>query len=178
MSTIREIFIKGTKLPLNNVQVEWCHLDVPDTKFGKNQWQLVVRLPDKLATDMKECGFNVKHSTKKKGYKEGDEKYSYIIAYRKVKTAKGIEMTPPKVFERDGATPYVGKIGNGSIMNLKIAAKYLEINGEMMLPARLDTALQIVKLVPYSNTGFEDLGDADDADGEDFNFFNDQATAF
>ena len=169
---VRKDLIKGKKFPIPNVFVEWCHLVKPDTGFGKSQWELTLRLPEKLAFDMRAAGFNVRHTDGKKKFKAGDEEYYFIVAYRKTVTSKGVELTPPKVFERDGKTIFEGLIGNGSKCNVKISAKYLEISGETKLPCRL-VAIQLVDLVEFGNDGFsplDDEGDADDFGGDENQF--------
>lgn len=171
MTTIREDFVKGKIFPLPNLEVEWCHLTKPDTKFGKSQWELTCRLPEQLATDMKEAGFNVKKKSDHAKFQAGAPDYWFIVAYRKTQTSKGVALTPPKIFERDGKTLFEGLVGNGTVLNVKISAKYVEVSGEMKLPCRLVSA-QIVTLVPYGDDGFAPLPDDDDAsnagDGNSF----------
>ena len=163
--TVRKEFIKGKIFPIMNVDIEWAHVTKPDTQFGKSQWEITMRLPEKLANDMLDAGFNVKKKSDGKKFKKGDEDYFFIVAYRKTQTSKGVKLDPPKVFERDGQTLYTGLIGNGSKCNVKISAKYLEISGETKLPCRL-VSIQVVDLVAYGNDGFSPLDD--DGDAEDF----------
>lgn len=162
---IREEFVKGKIIPLPNLKVEWCHVTKPDTQFGKSQWEITCRLPEPLAKEMLEVGFNVKKKSDHKNFVAGNEDYYFIVAYRKTQTSKGVALTPPKIFERDGQTLNTGLIGNGSVMNVKISAKYCEVSGEMKLPCRLISA-QIVTLVPFGDGGFEALPD-DDASQSD-----------
>ena len=163
MATIREDFIKGKIVTFPNLEVEWCHVTKPDTGFGKSQWEITCRLPDSLAEEMREVGFNVKKKSEMKKYKAGDPDYYFIVAYRKTQTSKGQQLDPPKIFERDGRTLNTGLIGNGSILNVKVSAKYIEVSGETKLPCRLISA-QIVELVPYGDGGFEALPDADESE--------------
>ena len=162
--TIREEFVKGKIIALPNLEVEWCHVQKPDTQFGKSQWEMTCRLPETLALEMKEVGFNVKKKSQGKNFKAGSEDYWFIVAYRKTQTAKGEPLTPPKIFKRDGQTIEEALIGNGSICNVKISAKYVEVSGEMKLPCRLISA-QVVKLVPFGDAGFDAIPD-DDAAGD------------
>ena len=76
-------------------------------------------------------------------------------------------MNPPRVVGDDGETPVDGsKVGNGSIVNLNVYAKYWEVNGETFLPLRLNS-VQIVKLVEYTGgTGFKPINQSVDKTSE------------
>jgi len=148
---MRDEFKKGRVVTLPNLKVEWCYLVDPDLKFGKSQWCVDVRLPEDMAKSLKEVGFNVKYTGDKKKFKEGDELYYFLKCYRKTMTGKG-PLDPPKVLDAM-AQPMDGKlVGNGSTCNVKIWAKYITVNEEVHLPARL-TKIQVVELVEYSGDG-------------------------
>ena len=160
---IEKQFIKGRKLILENVIVEWAYLVNRDNKFGKDQWKITCRLEEKLALSMKKVGFNIRNTKDGKKFKEGDAEYWYLECVKKFITRDGKEFSAPYVKGRDGETDEDGsKVGNGSRCNVAIFAKYQEVNDEMFLPAYLN-GVQILELVEFNPSGFSNV----DADGEE-----------
>ena len=164
---IREEFKdKGYKFPLNNMQVEWCYFVKPDTYKGKSEWKCTIRLEEPLAMSMKDAGFNVKHTRYKNildhsegerpNWEEGKPEYFSIVATTKT-NIKGKEMKPPRVVDADNQPMDGNKVGNGSVVNLWVFAKYWEVNGDIFLPLRLNE-IQVVKLVEYNQSGFQAVG--------------------
>jgi hypothetical protein len=153
-------FIEGEVFPLTNVPCKWASLKDPDTRF-EHCWKVDLILTKEQAEKMKAVGFNVKQDS------EGEW---YLRAKKKTKTKSGTPLEPPRVVSRDGSTPFTERIGNGSILNVNIFAKYLEVNGKTHLPAYLNE-VQVVEHVPYSGgPGFGNLDDNPDATPDDVPF--------
>ena len=160
---------KGHTFTLKRVPVEWCKLVEPDTEFGKNQWEVTVRLEnEKLRKHLQEAGFNVRNTKDKQNFKEGDEEYYFMVAYSKVDTKKG-KNKAPKCFGPDGKTPVDGDtVGNGSICNVTCWSRYMEVGGKIRLPAYLNS-VQVIELVER-DTGMPDETDGDSGTGDDLPF--------
>ena len=174
--TKRNEFIKGAQLTLPKVKLEWCHLVEPDTEFKKSQWSVNAVLEEKMALSLKEVGFNVKYTGDRKKFKQGDPLYYFLKAYSKTHTAKGAN-TPPKVVDAQTNTMDGNLVGNGSICNVKMWCKYIEVDDEVKLPAYLN-AVQVIELVEYNgDEGFDPVAGADDgADMPVSDMFGDQNT--
>jgi hypothetical protein len=145
---MRDEFIDGEEFVLSNVPCKWASLIRPDTRF-EHVWKIDAILTKDQADRMKAVGFNVKQD------KEGDW---FIRCKKKVQTKSGSPMEPPRVVGRDGATPFTEEVGNGSIVNIKVFAKYKEVNGQTHLPAYLN-AVQVLEHVPYNSSGFGNVDD-------------------
>jgi hypothetical protein len=133
---------EGSVLPITNRPVKWAALINPDTKF-EACWKLDVVLTKEQAEKMLAVGFGVKVD------KDGDH---VLRVKKKCRTKKGDLMTPPTVVGRDGQTPFTENVGNGSICNINIFAKYIEVNGNTYLPAYLNE-VQVLEHVPYNGGG-------------------------
>jgi hypothetical protein len=137
---------------LNGVQIRWPHLFKPDTAY-ESVWSVDIILPEKLAADMAKVGFLVKET------EVDGEKVKFIKAKRKTHKKDGSPMYPPRVY--DSGTPDRDPqkwdpniaIGNGSVCNVKVAARYLEVGGKTRLPLYLNS-VQVVNHVPYNNSPF------------------------
>lgn len=160
--TIRDEFKgKGLKFDLLGVPVEWCYFVEPDGKF-KNPpvWKCTARIEETKAKAMKEVGFNIKYTPDLDKYKEGDDVY-YFIEITTSTMINGKEMSPPLIYSHDGVTKIDGAlVGNGSVMNLKVFARYIEVNGKTFLPLRLNSG-QVISLVEYNPSGFKPVVEGD-----------------
>lgn len=136
-------FDNGKTFTIPAVKVQWLHLAEVDTAFNKRQWSLNVILSPKQAEEFKEVGFNVKVN------KDGD---SYIQPYKKETTSAGLQK-PPRVKMKDEGTS-VGDIGNGSVLNVEVYAKYMTINNTEMLVCYLN-GVEVVELVEYKSDDTE-----------------------
>jgi hypothetical protein len=150
--------------PLNNVECHHLYLFEPDVKYAP-VWTVNVILNENLAKSMKDIGFNVRE----KDFKNGSGEVSYIVAKRKTITAKQKPMFPPRIVGPDAKLWDAQEIiGNGSIMNLQVAAMYCTVNGQEHLPLYLNGA-QVVKHVPYTASSFKPL-EGSEGTGEDVPF--------
>ena len=148
----RFISKKSVEFPLDMVEVWYAHLNRPDTKY-ENAWKVNIILPKATADSFLAVGFNVKE----KDFKDGKGVRSFVIAKKKTHTASGDALYAPKIFQQNGKDLWDKdtNIGNGSIMNLKVAARYMEINGKTLLPLYINSG-QVVNLVEYISSPFED----------------------
>jgi hypothetical protein len=149
--TMRQEFIDGMEFPINGVAVKWAYLDAPDTRF-EHKYKVDLVLTKDQAEKMKAVGFKIKTD------KDGD---FVLTATKKTRTKGGKVMEAPRVVGRDGQTPFTEKVGNGSIINIKIFAKYTEVSGNTFLPAYINS-VQVLSHVPFAG-GF---GNADDPDAQ------------
>ena len=157
----RPEFEEGKQFDLKDVQVQWCYLAEPDTKF-EHCWKLTARLNESLAKSMMAAGFNVKHSSALKDFEAGNDEYYYLECKSKCKTKEGKDNKPPFVKGRDGKTNVDGGVvGNGSICNVRIFAQYKEVSGTLHLPAYLN-GVQVVTLCEYTPNSFDSV----EGDGE------------
>ena len=140
-----EEYIEGANFVLKDVPVKWAHVLEPDTKF-EHAWKIDAILDKDMADSMAAAGFGVKESD--------DGEFSLTIK-TKCKTKNGKDNRAPKVVGRDLA-PFTEPIGNGSVCNIKVWAKYIEVSGKTYLPAYLD-GVQVVDHVAYDASGFENL---------------------
>jgi hypothetical protein len=150
--TMKKEFVEGDEVILSNVSVKWANLNAPDDRF-EPCWKVDAVLTQEMADEMKKVGFKVRQDN------DGD----WILrCKKKTHTKKGKPMDAPKVVGRDGKTAFTENIGNGSIMNIRIFAKYVEVNGNTYLPARLNAA-QVVTHVPYEGGGgFDNLDESEE----------------
>jgi hypothetical protein len=162
MAKIKRIekFEEGCVLPITNRPVKWASLITPDTKFDPC-WKIDIVLTKEQADKMKSAGFKVRQDT------DGD----WILrAKKKVRTKSGQPMSAPTVVGRDGVTPFTENVGNGSICNVNIFAKYIEVSGQTYLPAYLNE-VQVVEHVPYGGgSGFANVDEDGDAASGDLDF--------
>lgn len=148
-------FLEMFEFDLDNVEIYYAFLFKPDTKY-ESCWKATIILPDSLALEMKNLGFNVRDK------KFGDETKQVIVAKRKTHTREGKAMYPPKVVDAgtaDSDPQYwdenVG-IGNGSVCNLKVAARYVDVGGKTRLPLYLNS-VQVVEHKPYDSSPFKSV---------------------
>jgi hypothetical protein len=163
---VRDERFNGPKLydvQIPNVECAYLYLFQPDIAFNDSKWKVTLFLNDQYANALAKVGFNVKTWKTKEG--KEPSKYDgrrYIVATRKTHTKDGSNMYPPKVYEADGRT-YWNKevaIGNGSICNVIIAGKYMEIKGETVLPCYLQS-VQVVQHEEYNSSPFSDVSGGD-----------------
>ena len=149
-----EAFIEGNDFVMENVKVKWARVqaDNPDTKYDPC-WKVDIILTPEWKEHLEESGFKVHQDL------DGD----WILRLKKkVKTRLGKSQQPPKVVGRDGRTPFEDEIGNGSVCNVVVFAKYQPVAGTNHLAAYLD-GLQVVDLVPYGGgAAFSDLTKEDE----------------
>jgi hypothetical protein len=159
--TMKDEFVEGDEFTLTNVKCKWAALIQPDTRY-EHKWKIDVILTKKLSESLKSVGFNVKTD------KDGD---LILRVIKKTRTKSGTPMEAPRCVGLDGSTPFTERIGNGSTVNIKIYAKYIEVSGETHLPAYIN-AVQVVDLVPYKGgSDFDDLsGDGGASTGDDVPF--------
>ena len=158
--TMKDEFVDGAEFTLNNVKCKWANLITPDTRY-EHKWKIDLILTKKLAESLKSVGFNVKTD------KDGDQ---YLRVVKKTRTKSGTPMEAPRVVALDGSTPVTERIGNGSVVNIKIYAKYIEVSGQTHLPAYIN-AVQVVELEPYTGgSDFDDLTSGDTGMGDDVPF--------
>ena len=143
---------------LEGIKCMYPRLFQPDTKF-ESVWKVDLILPQKLADEMAAVGFNVRQ----KDY--GDGEVNVITAKRKTHKRNGDPMYPPNVYDADAARwDEAVAIGNGSVLNVQVAAQYREVGGKTRLPLYLN-AVQVVELVPYHGSPFSKVGG--DSGGEE-----------
>jgi hypothetical protein len=135
---IAEKFIKGDNLYLTNVRCKWAHVHEPDRKF-EPAWTITAVLDDKTAGLLKDVGFNVRQ--------DGDNEWVLKIK-KKERTKAGKTMEAPKVIDK-GGMPFTEAIGNGSVVSIKVFAKYQTVSGRQSCAAYLDT-VQVIDHVPYT----------------------------
>jgi hypothetical protein len=145
---MRQEFVEGEVFALINVKVKWAALNKPDTRF-EPCWKVDAVLSPDQAEKMKAVGFRIRQDA------DGDW---VLRCKKKCRTKSGQPMEAPRVVGRDGVTPFTENIGNGSVMNINVFAKYIEVAGKTHLPAYLNEA-QVVEHVPYTggSPGFGNL---------------------
>lgn len=144
-----EAFVDGETFVIKNRPVKWAKVDpeFPDTKY-EPCWKVDIVLDEEWKDNLTKSGFNIHQDT------DGDW---VLRCKRKVKTMKGKTQTPPRVVGLDGRTPFTEAIGNGSICNIEVFAKYNEVAGKTHLTSYLN-AIQVANHVPYGGgSSFDDL---------------------
>lgn len=149
---------KYVQFRLNNVEGHWFHLDKPDTAFGNNRWTLDCHLEDHLANQLKAEGFNVKDKEAKDG-----TVIKNVFKPKKdaINKKTGQPNKPPEVVGPDGKTPFTEPLGNGTVVNLILSARAWEISKKWTLGCYIEK-VQVVKHVPFSGGGFEDVSGSED----------------
>lgn len=131
--------------PLKNVIIRHPHLDKPDNHFdpgGDGKYKVCLIVPEDVANDMQDCGFNVKSF---------DDGAKYIQATRKPSLGK------PEVVAEDGTVVAGSEIGNGSIADVELTTKYWNIGSRPTQAIYLEK-VTITDLVKYEGGGeSEDL---------------------
>jgi hypothetical protein len=157
MATIDPKYKQGKYIQfrLNNVEVHWAKLYVPDTAFGNNRYTIDMHLDDALAALLKAEGFNVQD----KEAKDGTIIKNVFKAKKDALTKAGKIQKAPEVVGPDGRTPFTEDIGNGSICNLILSARAWEISRKWTLACYIEK-VQVVKHIPYAKGGFEDVSEA------------------
>ena len=154
-------FIEGTVMPIVNRPVKWAALVTPDTKY-ESCWKMDIILTEEMATNLKAAGFACKQDN------DGD----WILrAKKKTHKKNGEAMSPPRVVGADGQTAFTEMLGNGTICNVNLFCKYVEVNGKTYLPARLNE-VQVVKHVVYAGAspGFAPIEETPAGTGDDVPF--------
>jgi len=156
-----ERFNEMTTFKLEGLKCMYPRLFEPDTKF-ESVWKVDLILPDELAQSMAAVGFNVRQ----KDY--GDGEVNVITAKRKTHKRSGDPMYPPNVYGPDAKRwAKEDAIGNGSVLNVQVAAMYREVGGKLRLPLYLN-AVQVVEHVPYHASPFAAVGGKQDDDPAPF----------
>ena len=154
---MRDEFIEGDNFTLANVPVKWASLDKPDTRFEPCYKADLILTKDQ-AERMAAVGFKIRTD------KDGDK---VLRVKKKTMTKSGTPMEAPSVVGPDGETLFTQKVGNGSILNVSIFAKYIEVSGVTYLPAYLN-GVQVVSHVPYKGAAdFADVSDSGAAGATD-----------
>lgn len=134
---------------IRNVVVKWASVHEPNTRF-KPRWEVNI-YPDEETCAMLEQEYKLELKTEK------DTGEKFYKCTRSVTTAKGKELTPPKVVGRDPKVPFTENIGNGSICNVMVTIREVDAFGQKKMKAYLD-GIQVMEHVPYGET-FEDETD-------------------
>ena len=148
--TMRDEFIDGDNFTLANVPVKWASLLKPDTRF-EPCYKVDLILTKDQAERMAAVGFKIRTD------KDGDK---VLRVKKKTMTKSGTPMEPPSCVGPDGETVFTERVGNGSVLNVSIFAKYIEVSGTTYLPAYLN-GVQVVNHVPYK--GAADFADVSDS---------------
>ena len=136
---MKEMFQSGAYVPftLKGVLLQWAkHLTEPDTEFdpvGKYKVNCIV--DEDIAREMKEIGFNVK--------KNKDDEY-FVVPTRKP------DLGLPPVENVRGEAVDARKIGNGTIADVEVKAKYYPKLGRLSIYIEKIT---IIDLVEYEGSG-------------------------
>ena len=147
-----EAFIKGDEFTIQRCKVKWAMVqaDRPDTKY-EHCWKCNIILDEEWKDNLLKSGFKVHQD------KDGDW---VLVVKRKCKTRDGKTQSPPKVVGIDGRTKVEDAVGNGSLCNIIVYAKYQTVNSKTTLQAYLN-AIQVLDLVPYEGGGgFKDETEA------------------
>ena len=149
---LEQKFVEGCILPIVNRPVKWAALTQPDTRY-ESCWKMDIILTKEQADALTEAGFKVKTD------KDGD---LILRAKKKTHRKNGEQMSAPRVVGRDGVTPFTEMLGNGTICNVNLYCKYVEVQGTTYLPARLNE-VQVVKHIPYAGAspGFDAVEEAE-----------------
>lgn len=94
---------------LKNCKVKWAKLIKPDEMSGK--WSINLYMTAEQLEEVQANGIEPK--TDKEGV-------PFIYAARKPKSAKGAEISPPRVVDAN-RQPFKGMIGNGSVCNVIVS---------------------------------------------------------
>lgn len=139
-------FEAGETLAIKNVPVRWAHLINPDTMY-QPQWSVEMLLNAADAKQMKALGFNVKDS----------EDGPFLKAKSVVTTRGGKVNRKPVLVGPDPAVPFEEEVGNGSVCNVLVYAKYVTVSGKKYLACYLN-GVQVIEHVAYtaSAAGFTD----------------------
>jgi hypothetical protein len=148
-----EAFVKGAAFTIEDRPVKWAMVlpEHPDTKY-EHRWKVDVVLDEAWKENLQKAGFNI--------YQDGDGDW-ILRVIKKVKTRAGKTQAPPTVVAKDG-TPVTVPVGNGSVCDTRVYAKYNTVAGKTFLNAYLN------KLTVNEHVLYE--GGADDVDFEDLPF--------
>jgi len=123
-----------------------------DDYEGKLRYKLTMEINKDLAAKMEEAGFNVK-------YDENGQ--AFLDAIRNHKLKSGETMPPPQVVFEDGTVwnPEVhGFLGNETLCDVVVSAKYTKVGKEWRLPCYLDKII-IKELVAYEGASAPSASD-------------------
>ena len=163
---------------LKNVELFWVKLDpskpVDPFDSGKLIWEVQMRTSDKsVAKEWKTMGLLPKTH-------DDNGATVYICNVKKLaRSAKGKDLTPPRVVDGKLQAVDPNIIGNGSIGNIQLSPREWSMGGKSGIVFDL-MAVQVTKLIEYSGSNLEfdvvDLGPTDNADvglNEDFDVEDD-----
>lgn len=134
-------FDEGKTFIIKDVYVDYASVFRPNTKY-RPEWAVVIRVPQHMIQDFYEVGFRLK---------QDPNGTVTLRAKRYVRLDNGEEMSPPTVVDCENQ-PWPeqrGLIGNGSLCNVKVRAKYTTYQGVEGLSCFLE-GLQVLEHVPYS----------------------------
>jgi len=130
----------GDTFILKGCKTKYNYTIQPDTKYDSDGvWKTTVVLNDEDNKILREEGFNVRV--------DGDND-NVLTVKRKCRTAAGKEQDPPRVVDGQ-KNPITEMIGNGSVCNIQVYAKYNNPRNPDQVCAYLN-AMQVTTLVPYS----------------------------
>lgn len=139
-----EAFVEGQTFIIENVIVDWASVFKPNTRF-RPEWSVQIRVPGDTVQKFFDVGFRLKQ--------QPDGSYT-LRARRYCRLDNGDELAPPEVVDADN-NPWSetrGLIGNGSLCNVMVRAKYTTYQGVEGLSCYLE-GLQVINLVPYEAKG-------------------------
>ena len=122
-------FIAGASFTMKDRPVKWAMVlpDHPDTKY-EHRWKVDIVLDEAWKNNLQKAGFNV--------YQDGDGDW-ILRVIKKVKTRAGKTQSPPTLISEEGE-PVTTAIGNGSICDIRVYAKYNTVAGKTFLNAYLN----------------------------------------
>ncbi len=122
-------FVDGTVVTLEDAELRYCHLILPDTKYAK-EWSCHVKISPEAAGAMKKIGFNIK---------EDDANGTYWLKVKSVcRTRSGVDQDPPDCTDPSG-NPLSTEAGDGSVGTVNLWCKYTApIQGKIHMAAYLN----------------------------------------
>ena len=138
-------------MKLQNCECRWAKLIEPDTRYAP-KWCIDIYPPQPVLDKLEKDGFSIKTNP------EGGR---FVSVKQNVTSKDGKTNTAPVVVGRDGKTPFVALIGNGSIVNV-LCYDY-KYSGKRYLGLK---AVQVVEHIPYGEAGFDALDDDEEEKDE------------
>lgn len=139
-----ERFVEGTSFWIKNVTLFYAQVfeHNPDDYEGKIRWKITAVLEPELADKMLNAGFDVR---------QDDEGNRLLVCYRN-KDLKNKKVNDPPVVKGPDGKIMDGSvlIGNGSVGDLLVWAKYVTVKKETFLPPYLNE-VRVTELIPYGD---------------------------
>ena len=139
---------KGSSFTIEDAVLFYARLtvDTMDNYEGKERFKVTLQVTPELGAKMEEGGFNTK---------QDDEGNYYIDAFKNrvigKKEEERVIQKPPKVVFEDGTLWDIeehGSIGNGTVADVEVFAKYVKVGKNWHLPMYLNKVI-IKDFVPY-----------------------------